>query len=477
MSRTINLIPSGLKLIDKKWGGIYKGGSYLIIGQKKSGRTLLSLQFAKAAAENDQVCLYFTTMRPKDLIIQAASIGFDVQKYMNEDKIIVVRVAPPNEYDDYKNPDENLGEFFKDICDVVKDYRAQKPQRIVFDELTYYLGFNDLGYLQNVFLQTLEEIEDRDISSFYVVSEPATKHTEAIIDVIASNVTGIIYLKKSPTKLNLYYGGKIIITPNVGHTEGQFSEEYTIRPKIGIYVEAIDGIEENIIQNIEEEDRTAKDKINRNVSNESIFETLQSNSVNFDTLKISNSQNEINKENFSQFTNKFEIDLSKLSKLAEEDSKDLQIKKFEQPINLYEIDDFSLILNNQIALHKSTGQQFSILVIKLDPVAKIKGLINIEQLQNALISVTDKKDKLCVIDNKVIILIIRPTDAKINNIFSNFHNYLPSKQIEFIKAVYEILSFEIIKANEELENAEYVLSKIKMDEQNNKFTVLTNILK
>ena len=173
MSRMINLIPSGLKLIDKKWGGIYKGGSYLIIGQRKSGRTLLSLQFAREAAVSDQVCLYFTNMRPKDLIIQASSIDFDIQKYMNNNKIIVVRVAPPSDLSEYRNPDEVLGEFIRDIVGVVKDYKSYFPQRIVFDELTPYLGFSDLNFLQSVFLQTLEEIEDKDISSFFIVSEPA----------------------------------------------------------------------------------------------------------------------------------------------------------------------------------------------------------------------------------------------------------------------------------------------------------------
>lgn len=475
MSRTINLIPSGLKLIDKKWGGIYRGGSYLIIGQKKSGRTLLSLQFARAAAENDQVCLYFTTMRPKDLIIQAASIGFDIQKYMNSDKIIVVRVAPPNELDEYRNPDQILGEFFKDIVDVVKDYKNLIPQRIVFDELTYYLGFNDLGYLQNVFLHTLEEIEDKDISSFYVVSEPATKRTEAIIDVIASNVTGIIYLKKSPTKLNLYYGGKIIITPNVGHTEGQFTEEYTIRPKIGIYVEAVDSLEENLIENVPE-DKSEKEKFVNNLIEDSVFRSLNSNSFNLDLAKANNKE-ERNIETQNDSASIFQIDLTKLNKLEEEETKEQPIKKFEQPINLYELDDFSLILNNQIALYKSTGQQFAVIAFKLDPAAKIKGLIALEQLQNALISVTDKKDKLCVLDNKIIILIIRPTDSKINSIFANFKDYLPSKHIDFIKAISEYISFEIIKANDDLENAEYVLSKIKMDDQNDKFKLLKSILK
>lgn len=453
MSRTINLIPSGLKLIDKKWGGIYKGGSYLIIGQRKSGRTLLSLQFARETAMSDQVCLYFTNMRPKDLIIQAASIDFDIQKYMNNNKIIVVRVAPPSDLSEYRNPDEVLGEFIRDIVGVVKEYRAYYPQRIVFDELTPYLGFSDLNYLQSVFLQTLEEIEDKDISSFFVVSEPAAKRSEAIIDVIASNVTGLVYLKKSPTKLNLFYGGKIVITPNVGHTEGQFTEEYTIRPKHGVYVEAIDSVVEE--QNLSDNEKKGTIESESDASKKGLRET----------------------DNEQGKTDKFEVDFAKLNKIQSDIGSETTLPKYE-PINLYDLNDFSLILNNQIALFKSTGQAFKILTLKLDPSAKLKGLLDMEQLQAAVSSVTDRKDKICKIENKIIILIIRPSNNKIENIFSEIRNYFPSKQADYINAISDLIEFSIINSNDEIENADFVLNKIKSDEQSkNKFTTLKSIFK
>ena len=44
--KKLNLIPTGISLVDKAWGGFYKGGTYLLLGQKKSGKTLLGLQFA-----------------------------------------------------------------------------------------------------------------------------------------------------------------------------------------------------------------------------------------------------------------------------------------------------------------------------------------------------------------------------------------------------------------------------------------------
>ena len=65
MNQKIQLLTSGIPLVDDKWGGFYRGGTYLLVGARKSGRTLLSLQYAMECAKQKNVCLYFTSMRPK----------------------------------------------------------------------------------------------------------------------------------------------------------------------------------------------------------------------------------------------------------------------------------------------------------------------------------------------------------------------------------------------------------------------------
>ena len=83
MTKKIQLFPSGIPLVDLAWRGLYRGGTYFLIGPRKSGKTILALQFAMKCAEQNEVCLFFTSMRPKDLMILAASIDFDLQHYMN----------------------------------------------------------------------------------------------------------------------------------------------------------------------------------------------------------------------------------------------------------------------------------------------------------------------------------------------------------------------------------------------------------
>ena len=68
----VNIQPTGISLIDEKWGGFYKNSSYLLIGPRKSGRSLMALQYAIECAKQKQVCLYFSSVRPKELMILSA---------------------------------------------------------------------------------------------------------------------------------------------------------------------------------------------------------------------------------------------------------------------------------------------------------------------------------------------------------------------------------------------------------------------
>jgi len=402
MSSTIKRIPSGFSLIDKNWGGIYRGGSYIAVGPRKSGRTLLGLQCALEAAKASEVCLYFTLMRPKDLMIQAAALNFDIQSYMNQNLIIVVRVAPPNEIYDMYNPDDYLVEYFHDIITVVDQYR---PTRIIFDELTPFVGFKNLDYLRDTFLRTLESIEERDITSMFIISEPATQKAQNIVEGLAQFVTGTIILKKEAnSRAERFQSGMVTISPNVGHTEGEFTSEYRIEPNKGVTTEF--SLDRTRTQTIDEVPRIIKSR------------------------------------NFNAQT---------------------KIEPPSEPYafsNIYNYNDFLLILNNQIALYKSTGQSFNLISFKLDATAQMRGLLNLSQLQNAIRLSTSKKDKICVVENKIVVLLVRGNMKSVVDLMTNVQNNLPNKDLNYINAVLEFISIFNQEVDERFDSAENLMDLV-----------------
>ncbi len=408
MKKKIQLLPSGISLVDDAWGGFYRGGTYLLIGPRKSGRTLLGLQFAMECARKKEVCLYFTSMRPKDLMIQAASIDFDLQQYMNQNLIIVVRVAPPSDLYEVGNPDDFLVEYMNDIVTVVDQYQ---PNKIVFDELTPFIGFNDINLLQDVFVRTTESIEDNGITSLFILGDPATPVANSIVDALAAYSTGVIYLQKKESEANRAKGGVMTITPNIGHTEGQFRANYLIEPYKGITVDF------HPIQ------KTTRDDVQANIHTDLRYKSLAD--IN------------IPPDNYT-FT------------------------------NFYSINDFYLILNNQIALYKSTGQIFTIISFKLDPTAEKSLLLTLTQLQNAIRLSTDKKDKICILSNKVIVLVVKEDQKTINSLIAKIKSNLPSTDPEFLKQVLQYIAVYYVRIDESIQSADDIFQKLLVDEPQEK---------
>jgi circadian clock protein KaiC len=407
MNKKIQLIKSGISLVDNTWGGFYRGGTYLLLGPRKSGRTLLGLQYAMECAKQKEVCLFFTSMRPKDLMIHAASIDFDLQQYMNQNLIIVVRVAPPTDLYDSANPDDFLIEYLNDIVTVVDQYQ---PNKIVFDELTPFIGFENLNLLRDVFLRTTESIEDSGITSLFILGDPATPAAKSVVDVLAETVTGIIYLQKNENP-DRNQSGKITITPNIGHTEGQFTSDYYIEPYKGITVEVMPP-----------SPRTTAAHTSANITRTTDFRYKPLSDI------------------------------------------DLPQDNYSVP-NIYNYNDFSLILNNQIALYKSTGQVFSIVSFLLDPAAERQGLFTINQLQNTVRLSSDKKDKICIVNNKVVVLITKDDQKSINSLISKMKSNLPNNDQALLNTLTQFISVFVVKMDDTIQNAEDILSLVMSDQQ------------
>jgi len=384
-----------------------------LIGSRKSGRTLLGLQFAMECAAQKEVCLYFTSMRPKDLMIQAASIDFDLQHYMNQHLIIVVRVAPPSDLYEAGNPDEFLVEYMNDIVTVVEQYQ---PNKIVFDELTPFIGFNNINRLQDVFMRTTESIEDNGITSLFILGEPATPLAESIVDALAAYSTGTIYLQKKDGDNGNSSGGVMTIVPNVGHTEGQFKAEYCIEPYKGITIEL----------------KKTKTHTYPNTTNFTVTNTSDTN---------------------RKYRTLADIDLPEESIVIP---------------NYYSINDFFLILNNQIALYKSTGQIFTIISFRLDQAAEKSGLLTVTQLQNAIRLSTDKKDKLCVFNNKVVILVTKEDQKSVISLISRVKSNLPNNDPDYIKNVTRYISVYALKVDQSVQSADDIFQQVASDEHKEK---------
>ncbi|HVO75803.1 MAG TPA: ATPase domain-containing protein [Ignavibacteriaceae bacterium] len=403
MKRKIQLLPSGIPLVDNAWGGFYVGGTYLLIGQKKSGRSLLGLQFAYECVKQKGICLYLTSSRPKELMINAASIDFDLQYHMQQNSVILVKVAVP-EKNSEKNQDDSLAEFFKDIIPLIEQYQ---PAKLVFDELTPFIEFNNLKYLQEVFLEATEKIEDSGVTSLLILSDPAVSETTSIVETLVECATGIIYLQKYDDREKRINGGKMIITPNIGHAEGQFSSDYIIEPYRGIVTD------------------------------------------------YKKSYSELLNHRFAKKEEKYKS-LAEIVTSAEKISFS----------NLYNANDFNLVLNNQLAKFKTTGEPFYLVSFRLNPEAEKHRLISMTQLQNTVRLSIEKKDKICVINNKIIILIAGEDPKNLLNLIAKIKSNMPIADPDYLNRIFQHILVYTIQVEERFGSGEEMIAEIISETDN-----------
>lgn len=389
MKKRVQLFRSGIPIVDSAWGGFYHGGTYLLVGEKKSGKTLLSLQYAVEAAKNKQVCLYFTNSRPKDLMIHAASIDIDLENYINQNTIIVVRVAQPTETTEFKSRDEFLNDYLHDIISVINQYN---PARIIFDELTPYVEYENLNNLREAFGSMVETIEDMGITSLLILREPAAQSSKMIFNVLNSFATGIIQLHKSEESEDQQQPGVIDITPNIGHTEGKFKANYFIEPYKGI---------------------TTDFKITKRLTRENQLPEI--------TELIPN-------KTISEISPQYLVP------------------------NIYSINDFKLIVNNQIALYKTTGQKFTILSLSLNPFSQAQSKISFDQLSYSVKLAVHKKDKVCTINDKIYILITKSDDKLVDDLIAKIHQTLNGGGAANV-------SYLMLKVNDSMNNVEDIFKE------------------
>jgi circadian clock protein KaiC len=90
--------------------------------------------------------------------------------------------------------------------------------------------------------------------------------------------------------------------------------------------------------------------------------------------------------------------------------------------------------------------------------AERKGLITISQLQNAVRLSTDRKDKICILANNVVVLITREENQKgVKSLISKIKTNLPRNDPEFIKSVIPYISIYAVKVDENVHNSNEIL--------------------
>ncbi len=217
---------SGIDVVDNAWGGLYRGGSYLVYGRAASGRGLLTLAFAHMGAGLGEPVLFVSPDRHKDLMIQAASIGFNLRDAYESGVVRLMRVPPLMNL-------QNMGDdgVAGALWDLVNLIRQHRPTRLIMNDFMPFVAFRSFDRFRNEFIQFLEQIDTLETTTMLVMPEPANQQSRRVIEFMASQMTGSMHIEladdnPSTTKR------RITLVPHIGHIKRQVVDYWDLEDLI-----------------------------------------------------------------------------------------------------------------------------------------------------------------------------------------------------------------------------------------------------
>jgi len=214
--------PSGVDLIDDTWGGLYRGGSYLVYGRSASGCGLLTLAFTRTGARLGESTLFISADRQKNLVIQAASIGFDLRRACNSGIVRLMHVPPVVDLREME--DDRVARALDDLVTLI---RKNRPTRLVMNDFMPFVSFGSFIRFRHEFVNFLEKIDPVDTTMMLVMPEPANEQSRRVIDFMSDEMTGSIHVElpagDADTTLRTF-----TLTPHVGHLRRQIVETWDL---------------------------------------------------------------------------------------------------------------------------------------------------------------------------------------------------------------------------------------------------------
>lgn len=174
--------------------------------------------------------VFFTSRSDKELLKLADWMNLNLQEYTESNLITIVRIIPPDKDLHIGDTDIELAEYFEDVITIIEQFF---PSRIVFDEITQFIGFKDETLLKLILEKFQNKLQEKEITGVIISSEPVTDAMSSHLQNLADMSNGLIYLDK---EINDLYG-TISLLPYIEHKSGEIKSNYIFDNQRGMQID------------------------------------------------------------------------------------------------------------------------------------------------------------------------------------------------------------------------------------------------
>ena len=224
-------VPTGIRGLDELIGGGFeKGKAYLVTGETGTGKTIFSLQFLLHGISQGEPGIYATMdQNPQHIIEDGASLGWDIEKYIDSEEFIFLDATPQLKSEDSSF---NYGSFFSELNTYT---RILGGRRVVLDPIVPFAGrYKKYIDIRENVRKIIKTFESNSCTTLITTEIPPGSQSLSTLGVEELFVHGIIVLGLHE-QANRF--SRTLLVRKMRGTDIELSyQTFTIKPKEGIII-------------------------------------------------------------------------------------------------------------------------------------------------------------------------------------------------------------------------------------------------
>lgn len=202
---------SGISAVDEIFGGIFSNRSFLVCGPSGSGKTMLGLRFTQQGIQQNERCLYLSTMVASDLSILSESLGFDISPAIESSALTLL------EYESFIHGNGTPGldmlppEGFDQLRDII---HANSIERVVLDTVLPWVSVKQPDRMPEQIFSFTRSFDRLGVTTMLTLPKPVSNMSfrlkKAIEDVVPISILLSPEISNQPATLQVvkYLGEK-----------------------------------------------------------------------------------------------------------------------------------------------------------------------------------------------------------------------------------------------------------------------------
>lgn len=149
-------LPTGIAGLDPLIeGGFLEGKSYLVTGEAGTGKSIFCMQFVlKGLMDGEKAVYVAVDEKPADILEEAASLGWDLLKYVEQKSLLILDAAPYFSARMGAGKDREV-DVQKTVADLASYVKRMGATRVVIDPVGPLIVSRDSGMRSQEHVRTL----------------------------------------------------------------------------------------------------------------------------------------------------------------------------------------------------------------------------------------------------------------------------------------------------------------------------------